>query len=97
MERSNDFHETKCVVCGKPLCILDPSRWSYKQPKKKGYNYYCSYSCFRHAPEKPKRGRQTGHGEEIIELLRQGKTQGEIMKKLGCSVYTVNYWRARMK
>lgn len=39
--------ETKCQCCGKPVSVLEPSRWGYKVKGKNGWIYYCSWKCLR--------------------------------------------------
>lgn len=39
--------ETKCQCCGKPVAVLEPSRWGYKVKGKNGWIYYCSWKCLR--------------------------------------------------
>lgn len=39
--------EAKCQCCGKPVSVLEPSRWGYKVKGKNGWIYYCSWKCLR--------------------------------------------------
>ena len=39
--------EAKCRCCGKPVSVLEPSRWGYKVKGKNGWIYYCSWKCLR--------------------------------------------------
>ena len=46
-------------------------------------------------PEKPIKGKRTGNKEVIFELIRQGKTNKEIMRELAVTNGTIKYWRQR--
>jgi len=92
--RYNDMKETRCSVCGKTFCMLDPASWVYQKPGKHGTIWFCSWKCLRSVPEK-KRGRVSGKRDQIFALIEQGKRNYEIVKEVGCSERLVRYWKER--
>lgn len=89
--------DVKCPVCGRTFCVQAPAEWVYKRRHRSGHEvlYCCSWHCFRQLPEKLNRGRKTGKRDVIFDLMRQGKTNKEIMVAAGVSDKTVSYWRER--
>lgn len=99
MNNNGDFIERNCEICGKPICVIDPERWAYKvrigESRAQKVYYCCSWKCLRQMPEKPIKGKRTGNKEVIFELIRQGKTNKEIMRELAVTNGTIKYWRQR--
>lgn len=73
--------EAKCRCCGKPVSVLEPSRWGYKVKGKNGWIYYCSWKCLRadekrieQAEQKKKEARKEKQQEKFrndrLEVLK---------------------------
>ena len=65
--------EAKCQCCGKPVSVLEPSRWGYKVKGKNGWIYYCSWKCLRaeekrieQAEQKKKEARKAKQQEKFL-------------------------------
>ena len=65
--------EAKCQLCGKPVSVLEPSRWGYKVKEKNGWIYYCSWKCLRaeekrieQAEQKKKEARKAKQQEKFL-------------------------------
>ena len=65
--------EAKCQCCGKPVSVLEPSRWGYKVKEKNGWIYYCSWKCLRaeekrieQAEQKKKEARKAKQQEKFL-------------------------------
>ena len=65
--------EAKCQLCGKPVSVLEPSRWGYKVKGKNGWIYYCSWKCLRadekrieQAEQKKKEARKAKQQEKFL-------------------------------
>lgn len=47
--------DRKCRNCGKRFTVLHPTRWAYKRPKGRLYEYFCRWSCLRADEKKDRR------------------------------------------
>lgn len=86
-----DFHylEKKCPMCGKKF--IARAEWAYKQYDR----YYCSWHCLQEMRKgKPSRAQKK---ERIIQAIRDGLTNAEILNLLGEPPSTVDYWRRKLK
>ena len=93
-----------CPVCGKAF-FVPTEAWVYKRRKNASgaFDYFCSYHCVKkmdHEMEckKPKVNTcQTGQGEAVVRMLRDGKTNTEICNVLGVASGTVSYYKKRIQ
>ena len=58
----------RCRNCGRQFGVLHPTRWAYKRPKGRLYEYFCSWGCLRADEKKDER-------KEEKEVKTQDKTQ----------------------
>jgi hypothetical protein len=98
----NGPRERACWVCGKHFMIRD--EWVYRRYiPQHGVSYFCSWGHMRkydmevESKTKGKRpprgnGKGTRKAAEIVRMLEEGYTHGEVMKALNVSETTVRYY-----
>ena len=98
------FNDDKqCPICRKVFSVTT-EEWAYKRRKNAsgGFDYFCSWRCLniydREMESKKKKIStcQKGTGDEVIRMLRDGKTNTEICEELGVASGTVSYYRKRI-
>lgn len=72
--------EVKCRNCGKPVSVLEPSRWGYKVKGNNSWIYYCSWKCLR-ADEK-KIEQEKKKKQEARKAKQQEKVRNDRLEVL---------------
>lgn len=98
------YDDRTCPICGKTFCVPDIDVWAYKfrVGTSRGYSkttYVCSWHCLQKIRKKREsviRGKKTNSGERIIQMLKEGKSNDEIMDEVGCTYKTIKYWLAKL-
>ena len=83
--------ERKCPVCGKVFILVDDD-WAYKR----GGKPLCSWSCLR-AYESGQKRNKLQKREQVIQAIKDGLSNKEIMLLVGAQAKTVWYWRDKLK
>lgn len=89
-----DKREHRCPVCRKRF-IVPTEEWAYKRLYDHHVRYFCSWGCLnKHELTRPKKvaGREL---DRMIEMLRAGKSDTEIVRTLGVDRSKVRYWMER--
>lgn len=90
--------ERKCPICGKPFLLYEET-WVYKRRiNSERTKYFCSYGCMNKFDlTRPKA--QTiaaDQRDKLIQMIREGKGQAEIVRTLGVERSKVRYWMERV-
>lgn len=92
-ELSQTFKEAYCPICGKEF--LPHEDWGYKRYVKGRQMRFCSWHCLRASEKKDKSAAE--RRADIIQAIRDGLNDSEIVKLTGEELAKVRYWRKKEK
>ena len=86
--------EHDCPVCGKTFIRVN-DQWAYMRWSGSHQLWFCSWRCLR--KWEATHGDKVERREQIIDLLRQGKTVSEVSKILQETFTKVDYWAKKLE
>ena len=93
-ENTASWIEKSCHVCGK--IFINRPEWAYRRCQNGREVLFCSYHCMR-SWEKRRHKTKVEIRDEIIQGIKDGLTNAEIIKKTSADASRVYYWRQKIE
>ena len=84
--------ERECPVCGKTFILYED--WAYRKHKGDSDMILCSWGCLRKAERDDVS--QKERNERLIQAIKDGLTNMEIMAMFGEYTRRIEYWRKKI-
>ena len=92
-ELEQTYKERSCPICGKMFISHDD--WAYKRYVKGRQQRFCSWHCLRASEKQDKSAAE--RRADIIQAIRDGLTNKEIVALTGEDLTKILYWRRKEK